>query len=153
MKKGCLICLGLMGVGFMGIVILVFTVAYATSGIVSSADGFFTEVANENYSAAHGFLSKSLQKDVSVEQLRTMSEQNNWTEYESVFWNSRAVNNGTGELDGNMTTKTGGTVPVSLRFVREISAWKIASFEEVGSGGLTAKDIPKKEEAIKLVDE
>ncbi len=150
MKKGCL---GLLGIGFLGIAILVFIVAYATSGIVSSADGFFTEVANENYVKAHGFLSKSLQKDVSVEQLRTMSEQNNWTEYESVFWNSRAVNNGTGELDGNMTTKTGGKVPVSLRFVRENSAWKIAFFEEVGFGELTVNDIPKKEEAIKLVDE
>ena len=153
MKKGCLIFLGVMVLGFMGIAMLVSTVAFLTSGIVSSADGFFTEIANENYGAAHGFLSETLQKDVSVEQLRTVSEQNNWTEFESAYWNNRSINNGTGELDGSLTTNTGGTIPISMTFVKENSDWKIAFFGEVGSGELTASDIPSNEEARELADE
>ena len=159
MKKSCLI-VGVIGAAVIlvcsGVGFLIFgTVFMATSGLVSSADTFLTAAADESYQVAYSELSQDLKKTVSPQQLESFISENGLNEYQTVFWNNRSIDNSTGLLEGNVTTKSGGTIPVKLTFVKEQSGWKIQSIDKTAVAGLGLDSpnigIPTDAEAKRLV--
>ncbi len=60
---------------------------------------------------------------------------------------------GTGHLEGDVSTKSGGKIPLTLTFVKENGGWKIYSIQK-SQAGLVAESggqaIPSKTEAAKL---
>jgi hypothetical protein len=49
------------------------------------------------------------------------------TDCASVQWDSRSINNNERTLGGTMTTKQGGTVPLTVKLVQEGGQWKVLS--------------------------
>src|SRR5262249_8810522 len=49
------------------------------------------------------------------------------TEYASVSWHQRRIDNDQGRLEGAVTTKQGGVIPVTLTLVKEDGTWKVLS--------------------------
>src|SRR5262249_49717206 len=47
------------------------------------------------------------------------------TDYSAVSWHNRQVENQEGTAEGTVTTKSGGTKPVSIRLVREGGKWTV----------------------------
>jgi hypothetical protein len=49
-------------------------------------------------------------------------------------WSNRQINNGRGDLEGEITTDSGGVVPIKLSFVKENKAWKIYAIQKPTAG-------------------
>jgi len=75
-------------------------------------------------------------------------------DYSQSHWSNRQVSiGGTGHLEGDVSTKSGGKIPLTLTFVKENGGWKIYSIQK-SQAGLVAESggqaIPSKTEAAKL---
>ncbi|MEO6971646.1 MAG: hypothetical protein ABI217_12220 [Chthoniobacterales bacterium] len=46
------------------------------------------------------------------------------TDYASVFWSNREIKNDRAHLEGSVTTRAGGTIPLTMELVKENGAWK-----------------------------
>ena len=61
------------------------------------------------------------------------------TDYASVFWHSRQIENHEGIAEGTVTTKNGATKPVFLRLVREGGKWAVVGVRYGGVELVTIK--------------
>ncbi len=153
MKKalliGCPLAL-LLGVG--GIVGFVYLVFWATSGPVDATDQLLTLTAEGKYHEAYESCSQTL-KDQQDEASFTKAVQYfGLDEYESSSWHSRVINNNQGSLEGTITTKTGGTIPVSVKLIKEQDTWKVVTLTvpDAGLQDATTLDVPADEQLHEL---
>jgi hypothetical protein len=130
MKKRALIGFGIAGI--LGIGALAGLVALFVGGIfaltrpvVDASEQFLTllgqgQIAEAYASTADGFRARQdeawFTQDV---------KQIGLTDFASVSWHSRQIENQAGTADGTLTTKSGGTRPVSVRLVREKGRWAV----------------------------
>ena len=78
------------------------------------------------------------------------------TNWASSSWSSRKFENDIGELNGTIKTKSGGSIPLKMDFVKENGQWKIArcSTPPAGLQGSTAKpSIPSQADLKRLATE
>jgi hypothetical protein len=64
------------------------------------------------------------------------------TDYASVFWHSRQIDNMEGIAEGTVTTKSGTTTPVAIRLVRDQSKWAVVGVRYGGVDLTTIKAAP-----------
>src|SRR5439155_10848313 len=64
------------------------------------------------------------------------------TDYSSAAWHSRQIENQQGTADGTVTTKSGGSKPISVRLVRDGSKWTVVGVQYAGVELLTIKSPP-----------
>lgn len=109
-------------------------VFYLTSGMVNTATGFFEAVKNEDFVATREYLSEDFRAGTTEAELRNFLRASALVDHQEASWSSREISGGRGDLEGEVTTESGGVVPLRLTFVKENGAWKIFSIRKPPSG-------------------
>ena len=103
---------------------------------------------------ARSYLAVDFRATTSEDELRQFLGRSALLDYSQSHWSNRQVSiGGTGHLEGDVSTKSGGKIPLTLTFVKENGGWKIYSIQK-SRAGLVAESggqaIPSKTEAAKL---
>ena len=139
MKKGCLIALGV--VLGLAATVLVFVFAL-TRGAVKSADDFLAQIGAGKIEAAYEETSAILRRQQTFASFGESVKELGLTDFASVFWSNREVKNDRAHLDGSVTTRAGGKVPLTIELVKESGAWKVI-FLSAPRAGVTAEQAGK----------
>ncbi|QEG34152.1 hypothetical protein [Bythopirellula goksoeyrii] len=149
--------LAVVGILLALIAVGIFCVFFITSGIVETADGFFQQVAGGNIVESRDYLAEEFKAATTQDELKTFLTESTLVDFKEASWNSRSVANGSGELEGTVLTKTGGSIPLKISFVKESGAWKIYGIQKKDAGLNTEATndvaIPTKAEAAVLIKE
>ncbi len=70
----------------------------------------FTAVRQGDLETGSGFLAKEFKVGTSEAELRRYFEQSSLDEFAEASWQSRSINGERGDLEGSMTTSTGGVI-------------------------------------------
>jgi len=117
------------------IVGLVSLVMYETSGMTDVSTEFFIHVKTKHYDDAYNMLSKEFQNSTTQKKFKDFILQSGLTNFKSVDWDERSFENDMGKLEGVVTTKDGGTIPILLNFIRVgEDEWKIYSIYKKSAG-------------------
>ena len=135
-------------------VIAVAVVLFSTTGMVDTANAFFKAIRQQDMPVARGYLSQDFRASTSDAALKRFLSGNALLHIKEASWPSRQISGGRGELEGSLTTETGGVIPVKMVFVKENDAWKIYAIHKPAAG-LQASDaspeLPTRADQIALV--
>ncbi|HEX4667204.1 MAG TPA: hypothetical protein VH207_11435 [Chthoniobacterales bacterium] len=148
MKKGCLIALGVAVVLAAAILIFVFAL---TRGAVKSADDFLAQIGAGKIEAAYEETSATLRKQQTLASFGESVKELGLTDFASVFWSHREVKNDRAHLEGSVTTRSGGKVPLTMELVKEAGDWKVIYLSAPRAGVTTeqaGKTLPS-DDAVK----
>ena len=121
MKKLLKIVIGIV-VLFVAAVAMMF---YLTADMSDAADEFFLSIKAGDYDKAYTFLSADFQAGLSRAEFARYLEESALNDYQESSWTAmKREMGGSGELDGAITTTTGGVVPLKLGFIFENKQWK-----------------------------
>jgi len=144
----------------IGIAIAVILVAgiasvfFFTSGMEKSADAFFNAVKQKDMATARASLSEDVKASTDENGLNEFLSKSAILNFKSASWSNRQISGDRGQLDGSITTESGGVVPLKLTFVKEHGAWKIYSIQKPTAGiqsGESSAMAPAKNEQAALV--
>lgn len=130
MKNLLKIVIGLASVFVLGIAF----VFYLTAGMADSANSFFMAIKNGDISKAHSYLSEDFKTSTDEVALKEFLSTSALVNFKEASWSSRQVSGGIGELNGAVTTNSGGIVPLKLIFVKENDDWKIYAIQKPTAG-------------------
>ncbi len=114
-----LLVLGVFGVALLAVVFGM------TGGIVDTADAFFSAIEQEDYETAYSSLSEEFHGNTTIEELRAFAQESALAGYSESTWWERSVSGDEGFLDGEVQTKSGQCIPVSITLLKENDDWKI----------------------------
>lgn len=121
--------------GFAVLVIVgVAVVFYATGNMVKTADAFFVAVKAHDYPKAMSLMSAEFRASTSPSAFVAFVETSALPEFKSVSWGSRSAAPGKGELEGVVTTESGGAIPLKLGLVKENGEWRIYAIRKDKAG-------------------
>ncbi|HLE93678.1 MAG TPA: hypothetical protein VI543_03745 [Sulfuricaulis sp.] len=136
------------------IVIAVSAVFFMTSGMVDTADAFFKAIKQQDIAKARGYLSEDFKASTDENALKAFLSKGAMLNFKEASWSDRQISGGRGELNGAITTETGGVVPIKMMLVKENDAWKIYAIQKP-TAGLQSDDaaptVPGKAEQVTLV--
>lgn len=147
MKRNWLMACGVAGilsVGLIGglVILLVAGIFALTRPVVDASEQFLVQlsqgkIAEAYVSTAEGFRARQDEASFSeaVKQLGL-------TDFSSVSWQSRQIENQHGLAEGTVTTSSGGVKPVSIRLVQERGQWMVVGVRYGGVDLLTFKSSP-----------
>jgi len=115
----------LIGVGIAAGVAVFFGALGITSGLVHVGDDFFAALERGDFEGAYEYLSAEFHGNTTVAELRSFAQESALANYDEAIWWQRTVSGDVGYLDGEVETKTGDCVPVSITFQKENGEWKI----------------------------
>ena len=130
MKKLLKIVIGIIGVFVVGIAV----VFYLTSGMADNANAFFSAIKNGDISTAHSYLSEDFKMSTDETALKEFLSASALVNFKEASWSSRQINGGIGELNGAVTTNSGGIIPLKIIFVKENDVWKIYAIQKPTAG-------------------
>jgi hypothetical protein len=136
---------------FLGVIAVVF---YLTADLADTADRFFAAVKTSDFETARSFLSEDFKASTNEEGLKDFLSRSALVRFSEASWSNRQISGDRGELEGSVTTDTGGSVPVRLVFVKENGEWKIYSLHKPSAGvqaSTSAVAAPSPEEVVALV--
>ncbi len=151
MKKGCLIALGIAVVLVAAILLFVFGL---TRGAVKSADDFLAQIGAGKIETAYQGTSATLRQRQTLASFHETVKELGLTDYASVFWSNREVKNDRAHLEGSVTTRTGGKIPLTIELVKEAGRWKVMFLSAPRAGVTieqTGKTLPNDEASKRLV--
>ena len=144
----------------IGVAIVVVIVAgiaavfFMTSGMEKTADAFFTAVRQSDLTKARSYLSEDFRNSTDDNALREFLSNSAILNFRSASWSNRQISGNRGQLDGVITTDSGGAVPLKLTFVKENGDWKIYALQKPAAG-LQSSDaslaVPQPGEQMALV--
>lgn len=150
--------------GFIAFVLAIVAFVFQlTSGLVESADNFFTAVKQKDMTTARTYLAEDFKKSTDENALNQFLSNSALINFKQANWANREINNGRGTLEGEITTETGGVVPIKIAFVKENEEWKIYTIEKKAAGiqtsdektdspkAITSNDIPDNATQIAMV--
>lgn len=130
--------------GFVAFIIIVVSITmYATSGMTETADEFFIHVKTKHYNDAYNMLSEDFKQSTSEEKFKNFLIQNALVNYKESSWSSRSFENNMGKLEGTITTVTGGSIPLTINFIKDDNGWKIYSIFKPATGLQTDSESKK----------
>lgn len=131
MKKWVKILLSLAAVATLAVTL----VFYFTAGMVDASDAFFMAVKEKDMVKARTYLAEDFKANTNDKALTEFLSNNSLSNVKESSWSERKVNDdGRGELNGSITTETGGVVPIKMTFVKENEEWKIYAIEKPAAG-------------------
>ncbi len=151
-----------------GIVIFIIGIVgltmYVTSGMTEVANEFFIHVKTKHYDDAYAMLSEDFRKSTPEEKFEKFLINNALTEYKSASWTDRSFENNMGKLEGTIATKTGGSIPLTINFIKGENGWKIYSIYKKPTGIVTddksdsgekkeKAQVPSKEDIVTMTQE
>ncbi len=104
------------------------------SEMPETAEEFFKKVKEQNYEDAYQLVSDVFKENTSLDELINFLEGTSLSKFKSANWNSRKYENNEGELKGEIINDNGGTIPITIKFVKEMGKWKILSIYIEQSG-------------------
>ena len=116
------------------IAIIVAAVFYFTADVTRTGDRFFTLIREGNIKDAYQSTAREFQAATSENQFVAFLKSSSIADYQSAKWTSRSISNNVGELEGSLTTKGGGVIPIKVKFVKENGKWKLLSIEKAAAG-------------------
>jgi len=131
MKKGCLIAVGVV---VALIAVALFFAFGLTSGVVKAGNAFLAQIGAGQIKEAYESTSATLQSQQTAEEFEESVKKLGLTDYASASWSSRQMENGRGHLEGSITTRSGGQIPLKMELVKESDAWKVFSLNAPQSG-------------------
>lgn len=132
MKKLLITLLALV-VAIGAAVVLVF---WMTGGVTRAGDRFLSLVRQGRTHDAYLATSKAFRTATPEEGFVAYLRSTGLADNESARWSSRSLSGDTGELEGSIRTRSGGTVPLKLKLVKEESEWRVLAVERVAAGVL-----------------
>jgi len=138
MKRLLKIVIGIVVVFALGIA----TIFYFTAGMAKTADAFFEAVRKQDIAAARSYLSEDFKASTDEAALKEFLSKGALLKFKTASWSNRQISGGRGELNGAVTTDTGGVVPLKLMFVKENDAWKIYAIQKPTAGLQTEQASP-----------
>jgi hypothetical protein len=155
MKTWVKVLLGVVAVGLIAVIAAVTALFYLTGGMTDTANGFFAAVKHNDFNEARNYLAEDFKANTSENSLKEFIAKSAISNFKEASWSNRQISTGgKGELEGSITTETGGVVPIKLTFVKENDTWKIFSLEKPPAGVQTAglkPSPPQAADAIALV--
>ena len=106
----------------------------ATRGLPKAADAFFAQIKQGNIQEAYLATAAEFRAATGEEEFANFLRASSIGAYQSASWSSRSIHNNQGQLEGTVTTKDGGQIPVVVNLVREGGAWKILSLRKADAG-------------------
>lgn len=147
MKRNWLLICGIVGilsVGLIGglVVLLVVGIFALTRPVVDASEQFLAllgqgKVAEAYASTADGF--RARQDEASFTEA---VKQLGLTDFSSVSWQNRQIENQEGAAEGTVTSSSGGVKPVAIRLVQERGQWMVVGVRYGGVDLLTFKSSP-----------
>lgn len=150
MKKWMKILLGIIAF----VVLVSVGVFYLTSGMVDTANAFFKAVKEKDIAKARNYLAEDFKASTDEKALTAFLSNSAILNFKESSWSNRQISGKRGELDGSITTETGGVVPIKMTLVKEDGGWKIYSIQKPAAGLQTQRswpDAPGKAEQMVLV--
>lgn len=129
-------------------------VFFFTAGMVDTATAFFEAVKKQDIAAAHEYLSEDFRASTDEAALQEFLTNSAILDFKEASWSSREISGGQGELEGAVTTDTGGIVPIKLTFVKEGGEWKIYSIRKPTAGlqvDSSLPEVPGKADQVALI--
>jgi len=109
-------------------------VMYFTAGMADTAEAFFQAVKRQDMSAARNYLSTEFKANTNEATLKAYLSNNSLLHFKKASWSNREISGGHGELSGEVTSDSGGVVPLKLSFLKENDAWRIYYIENTKPG-------------------
>jgi len=107
------------------VALLVGGVFALTRPVVDASEQFLTLVGEGKFADAYASTADGFRAQQDEASFAAAVKQLGLTDFASAFWNSRQIENQTGAAEGTVTTKDGGTRPVTVRLVREGGRWAV----------------------------
>lgn len=143
----------LLGLGIV-IVLIAGSAFYFTAALPKVAEEFFLTISEGNYEAAQEYLTADFRSTTPPTALKEYLQLNALEDYQEANWGERTINNGVGRLNGTVTTRSGGTIPLDIGLVKTPNGWKIQSIQKRVAGARTTSteaQLPNEAEALALV--
>jgi hypothetical protein len=143
------LCAGL-GVLFIGKIFAL------TQPVVDASEQFLTVLGQGKIAEAYASAAAGLRAQQDEASFTKAVNQLGLTDYSSVSWYHRQVENHEGTAEGTVTTKSGGSKPLSIRLVQEGSQWKVVGVRYGGVELVTIKappPVPPEAELERIVAE
>ena len=153
MKKGCLIALA---AAFALVALVLVFVFWLTRDAVASADNFLALIGQNKIAAAYQESSATLRGQQTQEAFAQSVQGLGLTDYASIFWSNREVKNDRAHLEGSVTTRAGGKIPLTMELVKENGAWKVIYLSAPRAGVAaeqSGKPMPSDEKSKALIRE
>ena len=135
MKTWLKVLLGLVAAAILAVV-LVFQL---TAGMVESADAFFAAVKQKDMATARTYLAEEFKNRTDENALSKFLKDSSLLNVKESSWTNRQITAGRGELEGSITTDTGGVIPITMTFVKENEIWRIFAIEKALVGFQTSQ--------------
>jgi hypothetical protein len=129
-------------------------VFYFSAGMVDTASAFFEAVKKHDLTAARSYLSEDFKASTDEAALEEFLAKSALTQFREASWSNRQFSGGRGELDGVVTTDSGGSVPLKVTFVKENGSWKIYAIRKPAAGLQTetaSPGVPGKPAQVALI--
>lgn len=113
--------------------IILFAAVFGVTGnLVTVADEFFDALEGGDYEAAYGCLSLEFHGNTTVAELQAFAQESALADYADATWCQRSISGDEGFLDGEVETKDGKCIPVTLALLKENDDWKIYQIDWYG---------------------
>jgi len=134
MKRKWLIGFGV--AGLLGIamcaglgVVLVGKIMAATQPVVDASEQFLSLVGQGKVSEAYASTADGFRAQQDEASFAAAVKQLGLSDYTSVSWHSRQIDNQEGTAEGTVTTKSNGARPISIRLIQQGGTWKVAGVQ------------------------
>lgn len=153
MKKGCIIAAAI-GLVFLAIIgAIVFFALSMTSGVADAGKTFLSQIGSGKITEAYESASATLKSKQTAAEFEETVKKIGLTDYASASWSNRQMENDRGQLDGSVTTRSGGKIPLHLDLIKEGGAWKIYSYDALQAGTSVEKPAEKSGKAVPSDDQ
>ena len=125
MKKLGLGC----AVATVAIAIFVGIILFATSGVAGAADDFVAHLAAKEIDQAYALLGPEVVEDLPRDRFEGWLSATKLDQAKSGSWTSRNVNNGEGEIKGNLTLEDGSKKPIVFILAKLDGEWRIQGIQ------------------------
>jgi hypothetical protein len=125
------LCAGVVVVGAIGIFGWVFA---ATAEAAEAADKFHALVAQDKMAEAYNSSAAALRARQTQDAFAADVKRLGLTDYASSSWPVRNIVNDEARLEGTITTKSGGSIPLKVTLVKEGGTWRVLSLTGTAAG-------------------
>jgi hypothetical protein len=140
MKKGLIIgCIVVPIAGLACLGGIVYFVFALTRGAVEGADRFLSLLGQGKTGEAYAATADGFRNQQSEEQFTEAVRKLGLNDFGSSFWTTRNIVNDKATLEGTVSLKSGGSIPLTLQLFKEKGEWKVLELSGP-KGGASVKD-------------
>jgi hypothetical protein len=137
MKKGCIIAAGVGLVLLLVLGAVIYMVFQFTAPMVTAGEKFLNTLGSGTTEAAYGMTSTTMRAGQTQEDFTRAVKAYGLDGFQSASWSNRKISNDRGFLEGTATTKSGGSVPLTIEMIKENGTWKVLSIKGPQTGAST----------------